>query len=57
MRYADDYLTDELVATPHDGANRAVRAVAREDLSLVGVAFRAERRLVDKVVQGLRLHR
>ena len=50
--------TDELFTTPHDAANRAaVRAVTREDLSLVGIAFRAERRLADKVIKGLRLHR
>jgi hypothetical protein len=50
--------TDELFATAHDAANRAaVRAVEREDLSLVGIAFRAERKLADKVVKGLRLHR
>lgn len=50
--------TDELFATPHDAANRAaVRAVARDDLSLVGIAFRTERRVADKVVKGLKLHR
>jgi hypothetical protein len=50
--------TDELFSTPHDEANRAaVRAVAREDLSLVGIAFRAERKVADKVVKGLKLHR
>jgi hypothetical protein len=50
--------TDELFTTPHDAANRAaVRAVTREDLSLVGIAFRAERRVADKVVKGLKLHR
>ena len=50
--------TDELFSTPHDAANRAaVKAVERENLSLVGIAFRAERKLADKVVKGLRLHR
>ena len=50
--------TDELFTTPHDAANRAaVKAVEREKLSLVGIAFRAERKLADKVVKGLRLHR
>lgn len=48
---------DELFTTPHDDANRAaVRAVAREDLSLVGIAFRADRRVADKIVRGLTLH-
>ena len=50
--------TDELFSTPHDEANRAaVRAVAGEDLSLVGVAFRAEQKVADKVIKGLKLHR
>lgn len=50
--------TDDLFSTPHDAANRAaVKAVERDDLSLVGFAFRAERKLSDKVVKGLRLHR
>lgn len=49
--------TDDLFATPHDAANRAaVRAVAREDLALAGIAFRAERRVADKVVNGLKFH-
>ena len=49
--------TDELFTTGHDGANRAaVKAVAREDLSLVGIAFRAERKVADKVVKGLKFH-
>ena len=50
--------THELFATPHDEANRAaVRAVAMEDLSLVGIAFWDEQKVADKVVKGLRLHR
>lgn len=49
--------TEELFTTGHDEANRAaVRAVASEDLRLVGLALHAERRLVDAVVKGLRLH-
>lgn len=49
--------TDDLFSTPHDAANRAaVRAVRHEDLSLVGMAFRADRRVADKVVKGLTLH-
>jgi hypothetical protein len=49
--------TDELFATNHDEANRAAVAhVAAEDLDLVGIAFRAERKTVDKVVDRLRFH-
>jgi hypothetical protein len=47
--------TRELFTTSHDAANRAVVAVVRaEDLDLVGLAFRAERRTVDKIVDRLR---
>lgn len=50
--------TDDLFSTGHDDANRAaVRAVSEDALSLVGIAFRAERKKANKVVQGLALHR
>ena len=49
--------TRELFATNHDAANRAaVAVVPAEDLDLVGIAFRAERKTVDKVVDRLRFH-
>jgi hypothetical protein len=49
--------TNELFATDHDEANRAaVNAVPAEDLDLVGIAFRAERKVVDKIVDRLRFH-
>ena len=49
--------TQELFATNHDEANRAaVAAVPAEELDLVGIAFRAERKVVDKVVDRLSLH-
>jgi hypothetical protein len=49
--------THELFATNHDEANRAaVASVAAEDLDLVGIALRAERKTVDKIVDRLRLH-
>ena len=49
--------TDELFTTDHDEANRAaVAEVPAEDLDLVGIAFRAERKTVDKVVDQLRFH-
>jgi hypothetical protein len=49
--------TRELFATNHDDANRAAVAdVAAEDLDLVGIAFRAERKTVDKIVDRLRFH-
>jgi hypothetical protein len=49
--------TQELFATNHDEANRAaVAAVPAAELELVGIAFRAERKVVDKVVDRLRFH-
>jgi hypothetical protein len=49
--------THELFATGHDEANRAaVAAVAAEELDLVGIAVRAERKVVDKIVDRLRFH-
>ena len=49
--------TDELFSTGHDDANRAaVRAVAEDALSLVGIAFRTERKIANRIVKGLKLH-
>jgi hypothetical protein len=49
--------TRDLFATNHDEANRAaVAEVAADDLDLVGIAVRAERKAVDKIVDRLRFH-
>ena len=49
--------TDDMFKTTHDAANReVVRAVQRTDLDLVGLAFRADRKVIDKVVDGLKFH-
>ena len=49
--------TADLFETGHDEANRAaVAGMSSDELDLVGIAFRAERRTVDKVVDGLRFH-
>jgi hypothetical protein len=49
--------THELFETGHDEANRAeIARVTADELDLVGIAFRAERRTVDKVVDRLRFH-
>jgi hypothetical protein len=49
--------THELFATGHDEANRAaVARVTAAELDLVGIAFRADRKTVDKVVDRLRFH-
>ncbi len=47
----------ELFETGQDEANRAqVATVSAEELDLVGIAFRADRKVVDKVVDRLRFH-
>ena len=33
-----------------------MKAVARADLNLVGLAVRAERKVVDKIMDGLKFH-
>ena len=49
--------TEDMFKTTHDEANRAaVKAVARADLNLVGLGVRAERKVVDKIVDGLKFH-
>jgi hypothetical protein len=49
--------TEDMFKTTHDAANReAVRAVNRADLNLVGLAMRAERKVIDKIVDGLKFH-
>jgi hypothetical protein len=49
--------TADMFRTTHDEANRAVvKAVARADLNPVGIAVRAERKVIDKIVDGLKFH-
>jgi hypothetical protein len=49
--------TEDMFGTTHDAANReAVRAVTRADLNLVGIAMRAERKVIDKIIDGLKFH-
>ena len=49
--------TEDMFKTTHDEANRAaVKAVARAHLNLVGIAMRAERKVIDKIVDGLKFH-
>ena len=49
--------TAALFATGNDADNRAaVRAVATDELDLVGLGLHGERREVDKVTKGLSLH-
>jgi hypothetical protein len=49
--------TNDLFSTPHDDANRAaVAAVPAGELDLVGIALRADKKVVDKVVDRLQRH-
>ncbi len=49
--------TEEMFMTGHDAANRAVFAqFSPDDAKLVGLALRAERKIVDKIVKGTRMH-
>jgi hypothetical protein len=48
---------EEMFATGHDAANRAVfEKFAPDDASVVGIALRAEKKLVDKIAKGARMH-
>ena len=48
---------EDMFATGHDAANRAaVRGYATEDLNLVGLALRDDRKTVDKITKGARMH-
>lgn len=43
--------------TYNDKDNRAVvKAVTADDLDIVGLALRADRKTFDKIVNGLKLH-
>lgn len=47
----------DMFATGHDAANRAaVKQHATEDLNLVGVALREDRKIVDKITKGAKMH-
>lgn len=49
--------TEEMFSTTHDAANReVVRGVEQQDLNLVGLAVRAERKIIDKIVDKLKFH-
>ena len=49
--------TEDMFKTTHDAANReVVKAVIRAELNLVGLAMRAERKVIDKIVDGLKFH-
>jgi hypothetical protein len=48
---------EEMFSTGHDAANRAIFAeFTPDDAKIVGVALRAEKKIVDKIVKGARMH-
>ena len=48
---------EEMFATGHDAANRAVFAeFGPDDAKIVGLALRAEKKIVDRIVKGARMH-
>ncbi|MEC4592877.1 MULTISPECIES: DUF2000 family protein [Nitrospirillum] len=48
---------EEMFRTGHDAANRAVFAeFGPEDARVVGIGIRADKKLVDKVTKGARMH-
>lgn len=48
---------EDMFSTGHDAANRAaVRQYATDDLNLVGLALREEKKIVDKITKGARMH-
>ena len=49
--------TEEMFATGHDAANRAaVKQHLPETLNVVGLALRDDKKLVDKITKGARMH-
>jgi hypothetical protein len=49
--------TAEMFATGHDAANRAaVKQYAAGDLDIVGIALRDEKKTVDKITRGAKMH-
>jgi hypothetical protein len=48
---------EEMFAAGHDAANRAaVKQHLLDNLNVVGLALREDRRLVDKITKGARMH-
>jgi hypothetical protein len=49
--------TEEMFSTGHDAANRAVFAeYGPDDAKIVGLALRAEKKTVDKITKGAKMH-
>ncbi|RVV97173.1 DUF2000 family protein [Mesobaculum littorinae] len=57
-RYVDMAIyIEDMFATGHDAANRAsVRQYETEALNLVGLALRDDKKVVDKITKGAKMH-
>jgi len=54
---ATSIFIEEMFATGHDAANREVFAqFTPDDARVVGIAMRADRKIVDKITKGARMH-
>lgn len=48
---------EDMFATGHDADNRAaVLQYQPQDMNIVGLALRAERKIVDKIIKGAKMH-
>lgn len=48
---------EDMFSTGHDAANRAaMQRYATDDLNLVGLAVREEKKIVDKITKGAKMH-
>lgn len=48
---------EDMFLTGHDAANRAaVKEYATEDMILVGLALREDKKIVDKITKGAKMH-
>ena len=48
---------EEMFTTGHDAANRAaVKEHATDELNLVGLALREDKKIVDKITKGAKMH-
>lgn len=48
---------EDMFSTGHDAANRAaVQQYHTDDLNLVGLALRADKKIVDKITKGAKMH-
>jgi hypothetical protein len=57
QRVTTSAYVEEMFATGHDAANRAVFAeFGPDDAKIVGLALRAEKKIVDRIVKGARMH-